>query len=127
MNDHPQSNGTSRGAGSSGVMGFVLGALVGAGIALLLAPRTGKETRRGLADAGRRWGGAVRDALGQAAETVNDLAQDAEAALDAGREAFEEGRESQDPPSPSGPARMDAPGGPEVGASVPRPSRLPVP
>ncbi len=121
MSDHPQSNGTSRGAGSSGVVGFVLGALVGAGIALLLAPRTGKETRRGLADAGRRLGGTVRDTLGQAGERVNDLAQDAKAALDAGREAFEEGRESQDPPPTSGPARMDSPGRPEAGATVPRP------
>ena len=112
MNDHPRSNGSSRG-GSPGVVGFVLGALVGAGIALLLAPRTGKETRRGLADAGRRWGGAVRGTLGQAGEAVNDLAQDAKAALDAGREAFEEGRETQDPPPTSSPARMDSPGGSE--------------
>ena len=54
MNENPQVNGGSRGAGSSVAMGFVLGALVGAGIALLLAPRSGRETRGRLADAGRR-------------------------------------------------------------------------
>jgi gas vesicle protein len=60
MNENQQVNGTSRSAGSSVATGFVLGALVGAGIALLLAPAPGKETRRRLADAGARWGNAAR-------------------------------------------------------------------
>lgn len=117
MNDDRQSNGRP---GSSGVMGFVLGALVGAGIALLLAPRTGKETRRRLAESGRRWSGAARDQLGLAAETVQDLAQDAKAALEVGREAFEQGREAQDPPPTSGAEGMGSPGGPG-GATARRP------
>ena len=93
MSENPQVRGNS-GAGSSVAMGFVLGALVGAGIALLLAPGSGSETRGRLADAGRRWGGAARNKLDQARDTVHDLKRDAESALKVGREAFERGQES---------------------------------
>ncbi len=102
MNENLQFSGAPRGAGSSVAMGLVLGALVGAGIALLLAPGTGKETRRRLADAGRRWGGAARSKFDQARGTANDLKQDAKAALEAGREAFEDGRRSHEPSPAAG-------------------------
>jgi gas vesicle protein len=92
-----QGSGAPRGAGSSVAMGVVFGALVGAGIALLLAPGTGKDTRRRLADAGRRWGGAARSKLDQARHTASDLKQDAKSALEAGREAFKRGQESHEP------------------------------
>ena len=59
MNDHSH-NGTSGNGGSSVALGLVIGALVGAGIALLLAPRIGKETRRRIADAGGRLSDAAR-------------------------------------------------------------------
>lgn len=85
----PQVTDTPAGAGSSAAMGFVLGAVLGAGIALLLAPRSGKETRERLAATGRRWGSAARDTVHQALDTANDLKEDAKAALEAGREAFE--------------------------------------
>lgn len=94
MHENPQVNGTPGGAGSSVAMGFVLGAVVGAGIALLLAPGSGSDTRKRLADAGRRLGGAARKGLDQARDTVSDLKQDATSALEAGREAFEHGQKS---------------------------------
>jgi gas vesicle protein len=97
MNENPQVNGTPAGAGSSVAMGFVLGALVGAGVALLLAPGTGKETRRRVANAGRRLGNAARRKYDQALDTANDLKQDAKSALIAGREAFEHGQKSREP------------------------------
>jgi gas vesicle protein len=97
MNENPQVNNASRGAGSSAAMGFVLGALVGAGIALLLAPGTGKETRRRIANAGRRWGDAARTKFDQARDVANDFKQDARSALEAGREAFEHGQKSREP------------------------------
>jgi gas vesicle protein len=95
MRENPNVNGTWPGAGPSAAMGFVLGALVGAGIALLLAPGTGKETRHRLADAGRRWGGAARSKFDQVRDTANDLKQDAKAALEAGREAFEQSSKAE--------------------------------
>jgi gas vesicle protein len=101
MNENSQFNGGSRGAGPSAAMGFVLGAVIGAGIALLLAPGTGKETRQRLADAGRRWGGAARSKFDQVRDTANDLKQDAKSALEAGREAFERGQKSRAFDSPS--------------------------
>jgi len=45
---------TSRSAGSSAAVGFLIGATLGAGIALLLAPRSGRQSRRRLADAGAK-------------------------------------------------------------------------
>jgi gas vesicle protein len=94
MNEKQQGQGIADGIGPSVAIGFVLGALVGAGIALLLAPATGKETRRRVADVGRKWSGAARDKFDQARDIAEDLKQDAQSALDAGREAFEKSRKS---------------------------------
>jgi gas vesicle protein len=86
MNEYPQAKGTS---GNAVAVGFLLGAIIGAGAALLLAPGSGTETRRRLADVGRRLGGEARRALDQANDAANGLKQDANSALAAGREAFE--------------------------------------
>jgi gas vesicle protein len=43
-----------RGAGALG-LGIIAGALVGAGVALLLAPQSGAETREQIADRARRF------------------------------------------------------------------------
>jgi hypothetical protein len=97
MNENPQGNGPSGSAASSATIGFVLGALVGAGLALLFAPESGVRTRRRLTDAGRRLGGAARSTLDHARDAAGDLKEDAAAALEAGREAFADGRRSHEP------------------------------
>jgi gas vesicle protein len=100
MNENPQVNRQLRTKGSTGttvVMGFVLGALVGAGMALLLAPETGKDTRKRLVATGRRWSAAARSTFQNARDTANDLKQDAMSAVEAGREAFEENPKPQGP------------------------------
>lgn len=61
--------------GSSGFGWFVIGAALGAGLALLYAPRTGEETRR---EIGRRW---------------DDLKEEAEEKFDDLSEGLQEGRE----------------------------------
>jgi len=96
MSENQSINGN---AVASVAMGFVLGALVGAGVALLLAPQSGKDTRQQLADTGRRLGNAARSKLDQTRDTVNDLKQDAKAALAAGRETFERDQSSREPHS----------------------------
>lgn len=52
---------------------FLAGLAIGAGIALLLAPQSGEETRAQLARSARR----MKRAAGEAAEDVADSAQDA--------------------------------------------------
>jgi gas vesicle protein len=57
---------------SGGASDFLLGALIGAGVALLLAPRSGRETR---ADIGRR-ARAAQDRVRGVAEGVTDQVVD---------------------------------------------------
>ncbi len=99
MNESPHSNDVSRGA--TVMTGFIFGALVGAGLALLLAPATGEETRRRLGETARRWRDDARHAMGRTRETLdeykNEFKEGAQAAVEAGREAFQRGRQKQEP------------------------------
>lgn len=80
--------------GTSGViLSFMLGALSGAALAILFAPRSGRETReilgeklRETADRGRRLGE-------QALEKGREAAEDATGYLDRQREALERRRD----------------------------------
>jgi gas vesicle protein len=83
-----------RNAGTSGViLSFLLGALSGAALAILFAPRSGRETRemlgaklRDTADRSRRFGE-------QAVEKGRETARDASDYLDRQREALEKRRD----------------------------------
>ena len=72
MNDHSYLNDVPRGGTGTGitVAGFVVGALVGAGVALLLAPGPGNETRRKLGETARRLGSAAGDAVNKGREQL---------------------------------------------------------
>jgi gas vesicle protein len=86
MNDDSQPRGTSD--FGSALMSFVLGAMVGAGLALLLAPESGRKTRERLASTTRRWNERAGRTIDQARDTVAELGTDAKSALKAGQEAF---------------------------------------
>ena len=83
-----------RGTGTSGiVLSFMLGALSGAALAILFAPRSGRETRellgeglRDTAERGRRLGE-------QALDKGREIAEDAGGYLDRQREALEKRRD----------------------------------
>ena len=75
------------------VAGVVFGAAVGAALGLMLAPRTGKETRRVLAESGERVRRQASDAYQQASTNVNDMMDRGRAAVARGREAFVSARE----------------------------------
>ena len=86
------------------LLSFLLGGLVGAGVALLLAPDSGKETRRKLRevaeDATDRAGDYVEDVKGRvtsAIEKGKDFYQDKKSiiatAVEAGKEAYEREKE----------------------------------
>lgn len=54
--------------------GIVIGAVLGAGLALLYAPQSGRETRRNLARRARRAGGRAGDAWDDLGDWFADLA-----------------------------------------------------
>lgn len=66
----------------SGVGSFLIGALLGAGVALLLAPRSGDETQAELRERARGLRGAAED-------RVRAAQRDLEARLDRAREGVE--------------------------------------
>ena len=90
MNDRSDSRGTSN-AGST-LFGFALGAAVGAGLALLLAPDSGKKTRERLTSTARRWSKDAGETMEHARDAMDDLATDAKSALKAGKEALAQER-----------------------------------
>ena len=71
---------------------FAIGALAGAGIALLYAPQSGEETRKLLAAKGRDLGGKARDGLENARGFFEDKKAEISAAVAAGKEAMAEER-----------------------------------
>jgi len=79
MNDYPYGGDMSRGPSnfesSSGINvgGFMIGALVGASLALLLAPASGGETRRRLGDTARKIGGAAKDKFQDIRGSMSDM------------------------------------------------------
>ena len=90
MNDKLNAKATSN-AGLT-MMGFALGAAVGAGLALLMAPDSGKNTRKNLASTARRWSKGAGHAIEQARDAVADLGNDAKSAIEAGKDSFQHDR-----------------------------------
>ncbi|HEX6694195.1 MAG TPA: YtxH domain-containing protein [Longimicrobiales bacterium] len=75
---------------------FVWGAALGAGIALLMAPRSGLQTRNelraGVQRLRDRAEGAVRSAQDSVSDRFDGVRSDVRVRMDAAREAFEAGR-----------------------------------
>jgi gas vesicle protein len=97
MNNDSDARGTSN-AGSA-LVGLAVGAVVGAGLALLLAPDSGKKTRERLASTARRWSKSAGHTIDQARATVTELGTDAKSAVKAGRDAFLSDRAAREPRS----------------------------
>ncbi len=68
--------------GGNALGAFVLGAVLGAGLALILAPQSGAETRRTLKVQARKAAGATRKAAGSVAEKVSSAYAQARAELE---------------------------------------------
>jgi gas vesicle protein len=77
------------------VAAFAIGAAVGAGLALLYAPRSGKQTRQLLAQKGRDMKEKADDALEEAKEFIRSKKAEITAAVEAGKEAVREERTKQ--------------------------------
>ena len=76
---------------------FLLGALVGAGVALLLAPQSGEETRKKLGDKGRQLADEAGTRLHGVKEELKSHSGDLSKALAAGKDAFEKARHGSEP------------------------------
>jgi gas vesicle protein len=78
---------------SGGVGAFLLGVAVGAATALLLAPQSGAETRRGIRRGARRATRAAQDVAGDITTSVNETFEQArgrvEQGLDTARQAID--------------------------------------
>jgi len=76
-----------------GIGAFVAGLAIGAGLALLFAPRTGEETRRDLQRRAKRVGSQAQDFVSEVTESVGQTFQDArhsvENRIDAARHAVD--------------------------------------
>jgi gas vesicle protein len=92
----------SGGEAGTVILAFVLGAITGAAVALLMAPATGEETRRMLADRARESADRARAAAGQGRELWNRQRETFANAVERGREAYQEARGTQSPGPPSG-------------------------
>ena len=97
----------ARDDGSAGViLAFLAGVATGAAVALLMAPTTGEETRRALAEKAREGRQRATEAARQGREFVNRQKENISSAIDRGREAYEQARTTAARPSagPSGDA-----------------------
>ena len=74
------------------VVAFVLGAIAGAAAALLMAPASGEETRRILADKAREGRERAEEAARQGREFLNRQKDHVASAVERGREAYEQAR-----------------------------------
>lgn len=84
--------------GGSALTGFVMGAILGAGLALLMAPATGTDTRRRLRQTAMKLKNAAGSKIDQAQTTLGEIRDDAKSALDAGREAYSRNRQQRATP-----------------------------
>lgn len=88
MSDNNNSAGTV-------LVAFALGAIAGAAIALLYAPTSGEETRRKLAEKAREGRDRAEQLARQGREFLDRQRETVTAAVDRGREAFEQARREQ--------------------------------
>ena len=82
---------------SDALVAFLLGAAVGAGVALLLAPASGEETRRRIGETAKKLGDDLDDKVRSAREDLKHRAGDLKAAIGAGRDAYGRARSGEEP------------------------------
>jgi gas vesicle protein len=90
------------GAAGTVLLAFVLGTITGAAAALLMAPASGEETRRVLADKARESRERAAEAARQGREIVNRGKETVASAIDRGREAYEQARGGATGPATGG-------------------------
>lgn len=74
--------------------GLLCGAAIGAAIGLMFAPKTGSELRQTLSDATGELKKKVHETYGQASEEASNMIGKGREAMQRGREAFDQARQS---------------------------------
>jgi gas vesicle protein len=74
------------------MVAFMLGAIAGAAVALLVAPASGEETRRKLSEKAREGRDKASDAARQGREFLRNQRDGLSTAFERGKEAFEQAR-----------------------------------
>jgi len=85
------------------ILAFVLGAVTGAAVALLMAPVSGEETRRILGDRAREGRERAEEAARQGREFLNRQRETINSAVERGREAYYQARGTTPPQAPGTP------------------------
>lgn len=78
------------------MIAFLVGAMTGAAVALLLAPASGEETREYLGERAREGREKARQAMDQGRDYYQRQRDNVASAVDRGREAFQQARERGD-------------------------------
>lgn len=76
---------------------FMLGALVGAGVALLLAPQSGEDTRKQLGEKGRELADEANSRFKGVKDEIQSHKGDLTKAISAGKDAFDKARHGVEP------------------------------
>ena len=83
-------------SGAGGILAaFFLGGVVGAAVALLLAPASGQETREFLGEKAREGRAKASETARQTRDVLNRQRETIAAAIERGREAYREAREKE--------------------------------
>ena len=77
------------------VVWFMIGSAVGAGIALLFAPASGRETRRRIGQTSRQLGSRVQDGVNRVRGHLSGLKDDVQTAVNSGRDTFNRERDTR--------------------------------
>jgi gas vesicle protein len=88
------------------IIAFVLGAVTGAAVALLMAPASGEETRRILGQKARDSRDRAEDAARQGREYINRQRETFASAIERGREAYNQARGADPTQAPGTPEAL---------------------
>jgi gas vesicle protein len=83
------------------LVAFLFGAVVGAGVALLMAPQSGEETRRRLGETARKVSDDVQGKIDTTKDELRHRAGDVRTALQAGKDAYQKARSEEPAPTSS--------------------------
>ena len=92
MSDYREETDEPQDAGAGRLAWFVTGALIGASVAILYAPKSGKETRKIIADRAQQGREAVESASENIADTSREMFEKGRKLVEDAADLFERGR-----------------------------------